>query len=198
MSSAFCIPSQGCFPYLNLISAVPAALACGPISFSKIQSLKATQHPPKNHLFPGSLARNSPRIWSGFVFAGCTPHHWRCVATRQPHALNRTANISDNGLAAEEIAPLPHGNCTTFREGLPVQNQSHGTSKGRQILIHYETAQPRKAELLFSGMLSGQVTNAGFWRVLFTTSEHCCHATLSKPLSLKGRLSLIKTSQSRI
>ena len=78
------------------------------------------------------------------------------LATRQPHALNRTANISDTGLAAEEIAVPLRCSGTTSREGLPIRNQSYGTWKGlRQILIHYETAQPRKAELLFSGMLSG-------------------------------------------
>ena len=107
------------------------------------------------HAFPGSLARNSPCIWSGLVFAGRTQHHGLFVAKRQPHALNCTANISDSGLAAEEIAvPLRCGG-TTSREGLPIRNQSYGTWKGpRQILMHYETAQPRKAELLFSAMLS--------------------------------------------
>ena len=75
------LPSQGCFPYL--IRVFPAAaVACGRISFPKIQSLKATQHPPQNHVFPGSLARNSPCIWSGLVFAGRTQHHGLFVATR--------------------------------------------------------------------------------------------------------------------
>ena len=134
LSSASCISSQGCFPYL--IRAFPAAVACGRISFPKIQSLKATQHPPQNHVFRGSLARNSPCIWSGLVFAGRTQHHGLFVATRQPHALNRTANISDTGLAAEEIAVPLRSAGTTSREGLPIRNQSYGTWKGlRQILI---------------------------------------------------------------
>ena len=101
-------------------------------------------------------------------------------------SLNRTANISDNGLAAEEIAPLPHGNCTTFREGLPVQNHSHGTSKGRQILIHYETAQPRKAELLFSAIRSEPMLGSG--DVVPTTPQHCnAPQPLKKVIVTKGQ-----------
>ena len=162
LSSASCISSQGCFPYL--IRAFPAAVACGRISFPKIQSLKATQHPPQNHVFPGSLARNSPCIWSGLVFAGRTQHHGLFVVTRQPHALDRAANISDNGLAAEEIAvPLRCGG-TTSREGLPIRNQSYGTWKGpRQILIHYDIMKLHSlARLNFSLVECYQVrANAG-------------------------------------
>ena len=127
------------------------------------------------HVFPGSFARNSPCIWSGLVFAGRTQHHGLFVATRQPHALNRTANISDTGLAAvcssavrwhyvPGIYWITINKCWKYGDLNTFWNQSYGTWKGpRQILIHYDIMKLHSlARLNFSLVECYQVrANAG-------------------------------------
>lgn len=77
-------------PFAGLLSISNASVSC-------CSSLWTRQLPkdtvPESNTTPTKkspiswqqAARNSPRILAGLVFAGRTPHHWLCVAARQPH-----------------------------------------------------------------------------------------------------------------
>ena len=157
LSSAFCISSQGCFPYL--IRVFPAAVACGRISFPKIQFPESNTTPTSKsciswqacteysmYLIWISLCRTHSASWA---VCGNTPA--TCAKPRSKHQWQWARSWRNCCSSAVRWHYVP---------GRPANSESiiwylERPEADFDSLWHYETAQPRKAELLFSGMLSG-------------------------------------------